>query len=116
MSKLILVVDDDPAIVEVLQIVLEEEGYRVLTDDGTTVKAGLLQQPDLVLLDVWMRGVDGRAIAYFIKHRNQPTKVVLMSAHSEAAKAVAETGADGFLAKPFDLDEVIEGVKMWLAG
>jgi DNA-binding response OmpR family regulator len=110
----ILVIDDDPAIVEVLQIVLEDEGYTVLTDDGTAVEASLAKKPDLLLLDIWMRGIDGRAIAYRIKRSKQPITIILMSAHSEAAKAVDETGADNFIAKPFELDELIGLVKGYL--
>jgi CheY-like chemotaxis protein len=111
----ILVIDDDPAIIEVLEIVLQDEGYEVQGDDGTTIGKSLSWQPDVILLDVWMRGVDGRQIAGRIKNQGWPSKIILMSAHSDAAKTAAETEADAFIAKPFELDELVELIKQQLS-
>lgn len=108
MPERILVVDDDPAILEVIKLVLEDEGYEVTTNDGTDVGGILAESFDVALLDIWMRGTDGRIIARQIRTRNQPTKILLMSAHSDLAQSAKETNVDGFIAKPFELDELVE--------
>jgi DNA-binding response OmpR family regulator len=113
-SKTVLVVDDDPAILEVIKIVLEEEGFVVYTDDGHSHQEYKCCPADLILLDIWMRGIDGRSIAKELKHGDHPAIVLLMSAHSDAETAVVETGADGFVAKPFELDDLVDVVKEYL--
>lgn len=114
MSKCVLVIDDDPAILEVIQIVLEDEGYTVCTDDGMQPAHYVGHPFDLVLLDIWMRGIDGRTIARQLKDAQHPAKVILMSAHSDAAQTVQETDVDGFIAKPFELDELVTLVNRYL--
>jgi CheY-like chemotaxis protein len=114
MPERILVVDDDPAILEVLQLVLEDEGYEVVTNDGTNINEYLEHPFDLALLDIWMRGTDGRIIARQIRAHNHPTKILLMSAHSDLAQSAKETNVDGFIAKPFELDELVEMVNNYV--
>lgn len=114
MPRRILVVDDDPAILEVIKIVLEEEGYDVYTDDGHNHTQYGACPVDLILLDIWMRGVDGRTIARELSTSNHPAPVVLMSAHSDGEMSVVETGAAGFIAKPFELDELVDKVDSYL--
>lgn len=114
MPERILVVDDDPAILEVIQIVLEEEGFEVATDDGLTAERYIKESIDLTLLDIWMHGVDGREISRKFKASGSKAVVILMSAHSEGEAAVVEARADGFLAKPFELDELVEVVRRHL--
>ncbi len=112
MSRRVLIVDDDPAICEVCQIVLEDEGFEVYTDDGSNMADYVRSRADVILLDIWMQGIDGRTIAKQLKSQPNTGKVVLMSAHSDATPvSVRETGADDFLAKPFELDELITVVK-----
>ncbi len=118
MSKTILVVDDDEGIIEVVQIVLESEGYDV----RTSLTGDFLCQldytlPDLILLDVLLLGEDGREICRALKNNSRTAHipVILLSAHSDASKVADASGADGFLEKPFDLDELTEAVKKHLA-
>ncbi len=60
MSKKIMVADDDPAIVEALEMLLTDEGYQVeTTNNGRTVHDINSELPDLILLDIWMSGEDG---------------------------------------------------------
>lgn len=112
MAKRVLVVDDDPAILEVITIILAEEGYEVYVDDGSHWKDYPRSPVDLVLLDIWMHGADGRAIASEL--RNHPAIVILMSAHSDGEAAVTQAGADGFIAKPFELEELVSLVNSHL--
>lgn len=118
MGHNILVVDDDEGIVEVVQIVLEGEGYVVRTatnkDDLQNIANDL---PDLILLDVLLSGDDGREICRKLKS-DTATKhipIIMLSAHSDASKVADAGGADDFLEKPFDVDVLIEIVARHLS-
>ena len=93
---------------------LEEEGYDEYTDDEHNHTHYGACPVDLILLDIWMRGVDGRTIARELSTSNHPAPVVLMSAHSDGEMSVVETGAAGFIAKPFELDELVDKVDSYL--
>jgi CheY-like chemotaxis protein len=107
----LLVVDDEPDILEFLQIILEDEGYAVTTSD----KGEYLEQlhngglPDLILLDVLLSGKDGRDIVKYLKQ--EPTTkhipVIMLSAHPGARQTALQAGADDFLEKPFDIDTLL---------
>ncbi len=118
--KKILVVDDDEGIVEVVQIVLEGEGYMVQTSmDGAIFQQLNEQQnlPGLILLDVLLSGEDGREICKWIKNEEKikHIPVVMLSAHSDANKIADTSGADDFLEKPFDIDVLIAIVQKHLS-
>jgi len=120
MSKLILVVDDDESILEVVQIVLESEGYAVQTAMNSAFLQQLASQPmlpDLILLDVLLSGEDGREISQQLKAnaRLQHIPVVMLSAHSDASKMANAGGADAFLEKPFDVDVLLDMVQQYLS-
>jgi CheY-like chemotaxis protein len=117
MSK-ILVVDDDEGIVEVVQIVLEGEGYVVQTSMNGAIfqlLSNMAEQPDLILLDVLLSGEDGREISKRLKsdEKTKHIPVVMLSAHSDASKIADNSGADDFLEKPFDVDVLIEKVRKY---
>ena len=117
-QKKILIVEDDPDIVEFLQELLKLEGYTIVTTDKAEyvekLYAGNL--PDLILLDVLLSGKDGREIVKQLK-RQEETKhipVIIFSAHPSAEKTAREAGADDFIAKPFEVDELLEMLKRWV--
>jgi DNA-binding response OmpR family regulator len=117
MAKKILVVDDDESITEVIQIVLEGEGYEVeISLDGGVIPNFPGRLPDLILLDILLQRKDGRKICRQLKsdQKTMPIPVIVLSAHSDGSKAAAECGADGFLEKPFDVDVLINTVKKYL--
>jgi DNA-binding response OmpR family regulator len=110
-QKKILVVDDEPDILEFLQELLEGEGYTVaITDKAEYVeklRAGGL--PDLILIDVLLSGKDGRKIVKHLKSQEatRHVPVIMFSAHPSAEETVMVAGADDFVAKPFELEEVL---------
>lgn len=116
--KKILVVDDDPDIVDFLHDLLELEGYTV----KATVRVDLLEKlpngdvPDLILLDVFLSGRDGREIVRYLKNQEETRQipVIMFSAHPGTEATVREAGADDFLAKPFDLDKLLAKVEAYL--
>lgn len=118
MDKTILVADDDPAIVDAIEIILEEEGYNVTTADATNILPSLSHQrrPDLVLLDIRMSGEDGREICKRIKQQQTTCNipVIFVSAHMETERLAKESGADDFILKPFDIDDVITKVEKFI--
>ena len=117
MQQRILVVDDDESILEVIQIVLESEGYQTqISLNSECFQHFTNCLPDLILLDVLLSGEDGRDICKQLK-RNQTTAhipVVMLSAHSDANKLADASGADDFLEKPFDVDVLIETIEKHL--
>lgn len=110
MSKKILIAEDDEGILDAMKIMLEMEGYEVKTTvDGEALHDMEEELPDLLLLDIWMAGMDGRTICRYLKsqERTKHTPIILMSASREAEKTARDVGADDFLAKPFDFDQLV---------
>lgn len=111
MTKKVLIAEDDEAILEVLKSILEGEGYQSFcpkTERGI-YEVIRKESPELILLDIWLSGQDGAKIAKDLK-TNEETKhvpIVMMSANNETEKITQKVGADGFLLKPFTIDELL---------
>jgi CheY-like chemotaxis protein len=117
MKKKILVADDDPAIVESTALILEEFGYDVITTvDGQTIYKMEADYPDLLLLDIWMSGQDGREICKYLKQQNgtKHIPIIMISASRDIKKSATESGADDFLAKPFAMNDLLQKVEKWI--
>ena len=114
--RTVLVVDDEPNLLAVVADVLRDEGYAVATaTDGRAALAALAREPvDLVLMDVMMPGLDGRAAC--LAMRAQPNgaaiPIVLVSATADPADL---GGASAFLPKPYDLERLLALVARLLA-
>lgn len=116
-KKKILIADDDPAILEAMQMMLEDAGYEVVTTvDGETVYKMEKEFPDLLLLDIWMSGQDGRNICKFLKGQDltKDIPIIMVSANRDTEQIAKDAGADDFLAKPFEMMELLEKVKKFL--
>lgn len=110
MARKILLADDAPAIVHAVSQILQVMGYEVITADGTEVMHIMAEQhPDLLLLDIWMSGCDGRDICRQIKRHEvlSLTPVLLFSAHWNVAQIAEEVGADGYILKPFKMQDLL---------
>ena len=83
-SQLIYVVDDEPAIRDILESVLSDEGYPAITCQNSEVFYDQLekQTPDLVLLDIWLPGTDGMAILSTLRETQPDLPVIMMSGHA----------------------------------
>jgi DNA-binding NtrC family response regulator len=111
MKPRILVVDDEPIIVDNLRLTLEHEGYKVETA-GNTVSAMLRLEEEefsLALVDLMLPDGDGLQLLRLLKAKDPSLEVIIMTGHSSIAKAVEATkqGAFYFVAKPFDSDEML---------
>lgn len=113
MARKILVIDDDDGILEAFGAMLESTDYEaILSSDAEYLQTMTKQQhPDLILLDVLLSGQDGRKICQRLKanKRTQHIPVIMMSAAPVVEKTVKEQAcADGFLRKPFEIEEVLQ--------
>lgn len=110
----ILAVDDDPDILEALDLLLEDEGYRIiLATDGKSAQRSIQRQtPDLVLLDIRLPDINGIDLAKEMKKNKntQDIPIILFSANYNIKKSdVAH--ADDFISKPFDIDDLTGRIK-----
>jgi two-component system, OmpR family, response regulator MprA len=117
----ILVVDDERAVRESLRRALELEGYEIeLANDGSealsTLHDGGEPQPDAVILDVLMPGVDGLEVCRRLRASGNHVPVLMLTARDEIENRVAglDAGADDYVTKPFALEELLARVRALL--
>ena len=110
MAETILIVDDEPGILRTLSGVLQDEGYEVFTakNGETALKQIKDESPSLVLLDIWMEGLDGLETLKRIKDSSPELVVIMMSGHGSIETAVKATklGAYDYIEKPLSLEKV----------
>lgn len=115
MKKCILIFDDDAEILLVCKIILEGENYRVETriycdniiEDITQVK------PDIILMDLWIPDIGGENAINLVK-KNEATQhipVILFSANTEIEETFKRVNANGFLKKPFNIDDMLNVIE-----
>ncbi|MDY0322817.1 MAG: response regulator transcription factor [Candidatus Carbobacillus sp.] len=113
--KRILIVDDEPSIVTLLQFNLEKAGYEVMTSgDGRDALVRIEEaSPDLILLDLMLPGIDGMDVLKRLRALNIKTPVVMITARDEELDKVLglELGADDYITKPFRIREVLARIK-----
>ncbi|QJA06614.1 sigma-54-dependent Fis family transcriptional regulator [Thermosulfurimonas marina] len=111
----ILVVDDERSILESLRDILEDEGYRVHCVESGEEALRLAQEnpPDLVLLDVWLPGIDGLEVLRRLRETQPTLPVIMISGHGNIEMAVkaVKLGAFDFLEKPLSYDRVVVSVE-----
>ncbi len=118
-QKTIYVCDDDPGIIDVVNIVLSEAGYNVVTSrksEGAVVQIKKLL-PDLILLDLWMPGIGGKELIPIIKKdpKTAAIPIIVISASKDTKQVAESAGADGFLFKPFDISDLEGTVLQYLS-
>ncbi len=111
MNETILVVDDEISICQSLKAILEDEGYQVLVAGSgeEAIKIVAEEMPQLVLLDIWLPGMDGLETLKAIHAAHPNVLIIMMSGHGTIETAVKATklGAFDFIEKPLSLDKVI---------
>ena len=117
--KKILLIDDDPDIITVLQLLLKKKGYQVATAyrKEEAYKQVELFRPNLIVLDVLLSGVDGRTICKKLKNTesSKHIPIIMFSAHPSAQKNMEDFGADDFIPKPFESNKILERIETLLA-
>ena len=109
----ILVVDDDPYIRVTVAAVLEDAGYSVATAENALEAAHAIARmpPRVVLLDIRMPGLDGPQLARDLRARNVQSKILVMTAARNAQRYARELNAEGYIEKPFAIEELQAAVK-----
>lgn len=108
--KSILIIDDDTGISEALKLILTEEGFSVESSgNGKNLFKKDAKLPDLILLDLLLSGINGTEIVKKLKKQDntRTIPIIMMSAHPKAEISVKDAGADDFIAKPFELNDLL---------
>ena len=116
-SETILVIEDDGDIQELVQYNLERQGYRVIAaaDGETGFKVALTANPDLVLLDIMLPGIDGLSVCRKLRENNDTRHlpIIMLTARGEESDVIVglELGADDYVTKPFSPKELVARVR-----
>jgi len=116
--KRILIVEDDAFIVDALSMLLEDQGFDVTSSaDGEIFKHPIPDHPNLILLDIRLSGADRRDICKWLKEHPEMKHipVILISGNRDIKNIHEECGADDYIVKPFELDDLLNKVNMFTA-
>ncbi len=110
----IFIADDDADILQIIAMMLQTQGYNVDISNNANDIFSYAEEdlPELILLDIWMSGIDGREICARLK-KNPATKnipILFISANSSIEEIAKEFKADGFIAKPFEMDYLLKRI------
>ena len=115
MKELILLVDDEPSIIELSRMYLEREGFRIqsVKDGQAALEAVARDHPALVVLDVMLPKLDGFEVCRRLRASNDPAAILMLTARDEDIDKILglELGADDYLTKPFNPRELVARVK-----
>ncbi|MGB9698222.1 MAG: response regulator [Thermodesulfobacteriota bacterium] len=120
-SPRILIIDDEIDLVETIRFPLELEGYQVLVayngEEG--LHLARKEKPDLIILDLMLPKIDGYKICRFLKfdEKYKHIPIIMLTARSQEKDRLLgkETGADEYITKPFDLDELVNSIKKYVS-
>jgi len=114
-SATILVIDDEPNIIQIVSAYFQAEGYTVhsATDGPSGLKAARVFKPDIVVLDIMLPGMDGLELLQQLRRESNDVYVIMLTAKSEETDKIVGLllGADDYLTKPFSARELVARVK-----
>lgn len=117
-TKKILLCDDDEGILDMLEILLEGSGYEIIVESNSLNVYRIISEhkPDLLVLDLWMPMLSGDQVVKGI--RNNPTieglPIIVISASRDGKEIAIDSGANEFVAKPFDIDHLLDRIQCCL--
>jgi DNA-binding response OmpR family regulator len=115
MNELILLVDDEPSILQLARMYLERENFRVeaVGDGEAALETAASLRPALIVLDVMLPGLDGLEVCRRLRAQNDPVAILMLTARDEDIDKILglELGADDYLTKPFNPRELVARVK-----
>lgn len=116
-NKAILICDDDEGIIDVATIILSDAGYNVvaMTESRDVLEKAKKVNPKLILLDLWMPNLSGEEVTKQLKENPETSNIpiIIVSASRHTPDIAKRIGADYFLCKPFDIDELETIVKRY---
>ncbi len=114
-KKTILVIDDDHGVLKIIDVILSDEGYTVLTANGGNAGLAMLEQekPGLIILDYMMPDLNAVEFMRIVQERNlrSDIPIILITADGRAEEKMREVGAQGYISKPFDVDDLLEYIE-----
>ena len=114
----ILVCDDEQEILDITQLILEDSGYEVtaLINSNDVISYIEKQQPDILLIDLWMPGMSGDQVIAQLRTNANITDlpIIVISASTDGRQVAFAAGADDFLDKPYDIDTLLAMVEKHL--
>ncbi len=117
MQKSILICDDDEGILDVTSMVLASYGYKVVPviNSLEAVEKVLTEKPDLIILDLWMPGINGEQVAESLKSNPVTSNIpiLIISASRDGRQIAERCGANDFIEKPFDIQTLTSRVKQY---
>lgn len=118
LKKKILICDDDEGIIDMLELILEDTGHQIIPETNSLNVKSILERekPDLILLDLWMPVLSGDQLLKTMRANESTQKipVIVISASRDGKEIAFDAGATDFLAKPFNVDEILEKVEHYL--
>ena len=122
MTKMILIVEDEPKNMTLIRDLLQVSGYKTTeaTDGEQGVELAKASKPDLILMDIQMPKMDGLQATRILKADTTTSNIPVLALTSYAMKGdkerVLEAGCDGYIAKPFNIQELLKEVAKYLSG
>lgn len=114
-KQTVLVVDDEPGILELVKIYLEKEGWRVILakDGGQAIERIEIDHPDMIVLDVMLPGMDGFDICKQLRSQGNQVPIIMLTARDDDIDKILglELGADDYMTKPFNPRELVARIK-----
>ncbi|MCL4638838.1 MULTISPECIES: response regulator [Olivibacter] len=110
MIKKIMICDDDEGILDITGLLLESYGYQVLLESNSSRLLPRIssEKPDLLLIDIWMPLLMGDEIVRILKNNKETAHlpIIMFSAGRESERIASEVGADDYIAKPFNIEDL----------
>ena len=117
-EKKIFIADDDQDILEIISMILHTKNYEIqATSDANDIfNLNDSDLPDLILMDIWMSGLDGREICRCLKNDDHTKDIpfIFISANSNIEEITKEYKADGYIAMPFEMQELLSKINSYL--
>lgn len=112
---MILVVEDDPQVARLISLVLHRNGYKseVVVDGQTAMDRALEKKPELIVADLSIKGMGGQALCSALKQKADTKGIpfIVVSGDRDIAEKARQCGADDFMGKPFEFDDLVRLVK-----
>lgn len=117
-KSLILVLDDDPDICIMIKMVLDYYGYDAMDAENEEIATKIISsnQVDLVIMDMLLSGTNGTDICRQLKHNKETSSIpiLMFSAHPTAKETCLAAGADDFISKPFEMNDMMDKISSFL--
>ena len=114
---MILVVEDDPQVARLIALVLQRNGHRseVVADGGSALEKALSNKPDMIFADLTIKGMGGEALCSTLKARPETKMIpyVVVSGDRDIAEKARQCGADDYMGKPFEFDDLVRLVRKY---